>query len=117
MAPLLQAVLLCTLLLDDLAFPDPRARPDPLCYQWKPENSPLAFFKRTYGVSSFKEILEMPCPVEYILSLMSEEEKEQQRRMLVHLGEIKKRADASDWRNWETRLLSADDLRGNPEHL
>jgi len=104
-------------LLDDLTFPDPRARPDPLCYQWKPENSPLAFFKRTYGVSSFREILEMPCPVEYILSLMSEEEKQQQRRMLAHLGEIKKRADASDWRNWETRLLSGDDLRGNPEHL
>ena len=105
------------LLLDDLTFPDPRARPDPLRHQWKPENSPLAFFKRTYGASSFKEMLEMPCPVEYILSLMSEEEKEQQRRMLAHLGELKKRAEASDWRNWQARLLSTEDLRGNPEHL
>lgn len=36
--------------------------PDPDERQWAPENSPLSFFKRTYGVNSLEEVLQMPKP-------------------------------------------------------
>ncbi|MCP5117011.1 MAG: hypothetical protein GY953_39815, partial [bacterium] len=40
-----------------IVWPDPEGR------QWTPENSPEEFFKRTYGVSSLKEVREMAPPV------------------------------------------------------
>ena len=36
--------------------------PDPDERQWAPENSPLNFFKRAYGISSIEEVLRMPKP-------------------------------------------------------
>jgi len=40
--------------------------PDPNEDQWKIENSPLDFYKRTYEVSSLEEVRDMPCPIENI---------------------------------------------------
>jgi hypothetical protein len=36
--------------------------PDPDEQQWAPENSPLSFFKRTYGVNSIEDVMKMSKP-------------------------------------------------------
>lgn len=51
------------------------AWPDPDETQWKPENNALDFYKKTYNVSSLKEIRDMACPVEKILELQQETER------------------------------------------
>ena len=43
-----------------IVWPDPEER------QWAAENSPLEFYKKTYGVSSLREVREMPAPVKKI---------------------------------------------------
>jgi hypothetical protein len=91
--------------------------PDPKRRQWDPANHPLEFYHRTYGVDSFAAVRDMPCPIETILSLMSEEEKEAQRALLRALGRQKKRAEQAGWRAWENRLLPQEYLAPLPEHL
>jgi hypothetical protein len=91
--------------------------PDPTGSQWDPANHPLEFYKRTYGVDSFRAVREMPCPIEYVLSLMTEEEKERQHASLYTLGRHKERAESVDWRAWEVRLLTQEALAPLPEHL
>ncbi len=44
---------------------------DPEETQWKPENSPLAFFEKTYGVTSLEEIRNMPPPIEKVKGIDS----------------------------------------------
>jgi len=48
---------------------------DPEAYQWRPENSPLEFFKKTYGVKTLEEVLEIPCPVEKIKEMWKGEKR------------------------------------------
>jgi len=48
---------------------------DPEEYQWKPENHPLRFYQKNYGVKSFKEVLEMKPPIEKIKKIIEEEVK------------------------------------------
>jgi hypothetical protein len=91
--------------------------PDPEANQWKPENSALAFFKRTYGVSSFKQVLQMDCPLNTIKGLMTPEEKERFQRMLDRFTRKKKAVAEAGVAGWETRLLKEEELREWPEHL
>jgi len=83
--------------------------------QWDPENSPLEFYKREYGISSFREVLEMPCPVEKILGYMTKEEKDKWKRILAYYGEKKKVLDSADYRDWELRLLTNEEKRQYPD--
>lgn len=91
--------------------------PDPEANQWKPENSALEFFKRTYGVSSFKQVLQMECPLNTIKGLMTPEEKERFQRMLDRFTRKKKAVAEAGAAGWETRLLKEEELREWPEHL
>jgi len=43
--------------------------PDPERIQYLPENHPLEFFKKEYGVSSLKEVLDMAPPIRKIMSI------------------------------------------------
>ncbi|GAF71458.1 unnamed protein product, partial [marine sediment metagenome] len=43
-----------------IVWPDPEER------QWAPQNSPLAFYRRTYGVSSLREVRQMAPPIQKI---------------------------------------------------
>ncbi|MBM3891585.1 MAG: hypothetical protein FJ388_20930, partial [Verrucomicrobia bacterium] len=38
--------------------------PDPDGWQWKPENSPLAFYQKRYGVKSLADVMALPPPLE-----------------------------------------------------
>ncbi|MBI3693512.1 MAG: hypothetical protein HY238_01545, partial [Acidobacteria bacterium] len=42
---------------------------DPESYQWRPENAPLAFYRRTYGVRSLAEVRSMNAPLKRIRAL------------------------------------------------
>jgi len=43
--------------------------PDPEGRQWESENSPLEFYRKTYGVNSLYDVIEMDCPVDKILAM------------------------------------------------
>jgi len=83
--------------------------PDPAENQWKPENSALEFFRKTYGVNSYEEVLNMECPVEYIKKLMTEEEKDRMLRVINRQTVNKKKTEEDDFYHWETRMLKTEE--------
>ena len=48
---------------------------DPEGVQWRPENSALEFFRKTYGLRNLEEALEIPCPVEKIKEMWKGEKR------------------------------------------
>ncbi|HUX57474.1 MAG TPA: hypothetical protein VMV77_10900 [Bacteroidales bacterium] len=91
--------------------------PDPKEYQWKPENSALEFFKKTYGVKSFKEMLEIKCPVEYIKSLMTNEEKGRLLTIINRQTENRKILEEEGLDQWETRMLKTEEAGDWQDYL
>ena len=47
--------------------------PDPEGWQWKPENSPLAFYQKRYGVKSLAEVMSLPAPLDELRPRFKEE--------------------------------------------
>jgi len=74
--------------------------PDPEAWQWRPENSPLEFYRRTYGVQSVKEVLEMECPVKKILEMIPSEERRAG-------GKLRERGTAE---SWKSRLMGLEEM-------
>lgn len=81
--------------------------PDPEQYQWEAEKSALAFFYETYGVNSFKEVLEMQCPVDVIKTLMTPEEEERLRRVIKKMTKNEERRQKEGPEAWSQRMLTS----------
>jgi len=112
--------------------------PDPNAEQWKQENRALEFFKKTYGVNSFEEVLKMPYPIERIREMWRDERvslEEVHRRSMrfsVSRGESSERltpkkktitkgiiAQMADYLviNWPQEFSHDGDFPGPPSHI
>ncbi|CAK8715756.1 hypothetical protein KKHLCK_04870 [Candidatus Electrothrix laxa] len=91
--------------------------PDPKKYQWEPVNAALAFFHKTYGVNSFAEVLEMPCPVDFIKKLMTAEEKQRLLSVIKKMTENEERHSKEGPETWSQRMLTGAEARDWQDYL
>jgi len=89
--------------------------PDPNEIQWEPQNNALSFYQKTYGVSSFKEVRDMPCPVDKILEMQEESSIRSMPRERAQTQQVEKvtRKKIQD----RTRLLTREQMIEATEDL
>jgi len=97
--------------------------PDPEENQWKKENDALEFYKRTYGVSSFREVYEMECPVDKIMAMIPKEKKEWYHNRKIEKPEPARGEFYWDSQgrlrpgSWKERMVGNEEFQMLPEYV